>query len=184
MARTWASADMDDIWKGYLSNPDLFGEKFETYLHENFGRQLSVAFMANQVPLPTNTVRLHPSVVDKWNRPVAYIQKGWHSHDQAVMGVLADRCAEILRRGGDGVEVTGSGHVGGNVARIANHVLGGARFGTDPADSVLDPDCRAWQFDNLYVTDGAFMPTSGGANPTLTIQANAFRVGETLTARV
>jgi choline dehydrogenase-like flavoprotein len=182
MARTWASADMDDIWKGYLSNPDLFGEKFEQYLDQNFGRQLSVAFMANQVPLPTNTIRLHPSVVDKWNRPVAYIQKGWHSHDQAVMSVLADRCRDILARGG--AEVTGHGHVGSNVARIANHVLGGARFGTDPADSVLDPDCRAWQFDNLYVTDGAFMPTSGGANPTLTIQANAFRVGETLTARV
>ena len=63
-------------------------------------------------------------------------------------------------------------------------MLGGARFGTDPADSVLDPDCRAWQFDNLYVTDGSFMPTSGGANPTLTIQANAFRVGELLAARV
>jgi choline dehydrogenase-like flavoprotein len=184
MARTWASADMDDIWKGYLSNPDLFGEKFEEYLDKNFGRQLSVAFMANQVPLPTNTIRLHPSVVDKWNRPVAYIDKGWHSHDQAVMGVLAEQCGRILKAGGDGIEMLGQGHVGSNVARIANHVLGGARFGTDPADSVLDADCRAWQFDNLYVTDGAFMPTSGGANPTLTIQANAFRVGETLTARV
>jgi choline dehydrogenase-like flavoprotein len=63
-------------------------------------------------------------------------------------------------------------------------VLGGARFGSDPNDSVLDPDCRAWEFDNLYVTDGAFMPTSGSANPTLTIQANAFRVADRLLERL
>ena len=69
-------------------------------------------------------------------------------------------------------------------ARIANHILGGARFGTDQNDAVLDPDCRAWQFDNLYLTDGACMPTSGGANPTLTIQANAFRVADVLKTRV
>ena len=50
--------------------------------------------------------------------------------------------------------------------------------GPTRADSVLDPQCRAWEFDNLYVTDGCFMPTSGGANPTLTIQANAFRVAD------
>jgi len=70
------------------------------------------------------------------------------------------------------------------LARMANHILGGARFGKDPTDSVLDQDCRAWQFDNLYVTDGSFMPTSGGANPTLTIQANALRVADLLKARL
>lgn len=187
MARTWAASDMDNIWKGYLFDPKLRGEFFENYLINNFGRQLSVAFMANQLPQPTNRISLHGTVKDKWRRPVAYIEKGWHSHDRAVMDVLADRCAEILRRGGvvEGPDSPiSSGHVGSSVSRIANHVLGGARFGTERADSVLDPDCRAWNFDNLYVTDGAFMPTSGGANPTLTIQANAFRVGELLTARI
>ena len=45
-------------------------------------------------------------------------------------------------------------------------------------------NCRVWNIDNLYVTDGAFMPTSGGANPTLTIQANSFRVANHLHAKV
>jgi choline dehydrogenase-like flavoprotein len=66
------------------------------------------------------------------------------------------------------------------LVRIANHVLGGARFGTDEHDSVLDPNCRAWHFDNLYVTDGSFMPTSGSGNPTHTIEANSFRVADHL----
>ena len=98
------------------------------------------------------------------------------------MRTFAEQCHQILVRGGEVSDVS-SGSVEGSVVRIANHVLGGARFGTDPQDSVLDKDCRVWGLDNLYVTDGAFMPTSGGANPTLTIQANSFRVGDILLGR-
>ena len=54
----------------------------------------------------------------------------------------------------------------------------------DGARLTLDPDCRAWEFDNLYVTDGSCMPTSGSANPTNTIEANAFRVAEVLLGRL
>jgi choline dehydrogenase-like flavoprotein len=111
------------------------------------------------------------------------------------MDTLADQCKRVLELGSDGVlgtdnlkfEFEGKGGVyqaENALARIANHILGGARFGTDRNDSVLDRNCRAWDFDNLYVTDGSFMPTSGGANPTLTIQANAFRVADELLKRV
>lgn len=184
LARTWQARDMDNIWKGYLGDTSIVGNGFENYMDANFGRRVSVSFMANQVAQPDNRVELHPTVRDKWGRPVAYVIKDWHSHDQALMDVLADQCGEILRRGGEGVRFDGQGHVGNEVSRIANHVLGGARFGTDPDDSVLDPDCRAWEFQNLYVTDGAFMPTSGSANPTLTIQANSLRVGQALLGRL
>lgn len=182
LARTWQAMDMDTMWKGYLSDTALVGEGFETYLEDNFGRRLSVAFMANQVPQRDNRIELHPTVTDKWDRPVAYIRKDWHPHDVALMEALAEQCRQILVSGGDVRDVSW-GSVQHSVVRIANHVLGGARFGTDPADSVLDPGCRAWNFDNLYVTDGCFMPTSGGANPTLTIQANSFRVGDALLSR-
>jgi choline dehydrogenase-like flavoprotein len=182
LARTWQANDMDTMWKGYLSDDRIVGEGFESYLESNFGRRLSVAFMANQVPQRANRIELHPKVKDKWGRPVAYIRKDWHPHDAALMAVLAEQCHQILLNGGP-MEDVSFGSVSGSVVRIANHVLGGARFGTDPSDSVLDRDCRAWNFDNLYVTDGCFMPTSGGANPTLTIQANSFRVGDALEGR-
>jgi choline dehydrogenase-like flavoprotein len=55
---------------------------------------------------------------------------------------------------------------------------GTCRFGKDPATSVLGVDCQAHDVKNLYVTDGSFMPTSGGAPATPTILANSFRVGE------
>lgn len=182
LARTWQAMDMDNMWKGYLFDTGLVGAGFEDYLRDNFGRRLSVAFMANQVPQRTNRIELHPRVRDKWNRPVAYIIKDWHLHDRALMQTLADTCRQVLAAAGEVADIS-FGSVENSVVRIANHVLGGARFGTDPNDSVLDPDCRAWGLDNLYVTDGSFMPTSGSANPTLTIQANSFRVGEILRGR-
>lgn len=64
------------------------------------------------------------------------------------------------------------------------HPCGTCRFGCDPASSVLDRDCKAHDLDNLYVIDASFMPTSGGANPSLTIAANALRVGAILSERL
>jgi choline dehydrogenase-like flavoprotein len=64
------------------------------------------------------------------------------------------------------------------------HQAGTARFGTDPASSVLDTDCKAHELDNLYVVDSSFFPSIGAVNPTLTIIANALRVGEHLSQRV
>jgi choline dehydrogenase-like flavoprotein len=63
------------------------------------------------------------------------------------------------------------------------HPCGTCRFGTDPAASVLDADCRVHGVDNLYVVDASFMPSSGGANPSLTIAANALRVAAAINAR-
>jgi len=56
------------------------------------------------------------------------------------------------------------------------HVCGTARFGTDPATSVLNADNRAHEVENLYVVDASFFPSSAGLNPSLTIAANALRV--------
>jgi choline dehydrogenase-like flavoprotein len=49
---------------------------------------------------------------------------------------------------------------------------------------VLDVDCKAHELDNLYVTDGSFFPSIGAVNPTLTIIANALRVGERIAERL
>lgn len=56
------------------------------------------------------------------------------------------------------------------------HVCGTCRFGTDPKSSVLDPQNRAHEVDNLYVVDSSFFPSSAGLNPSLTVAANALRV--------
>lgn len=64
------------------------------------------------------------------------------------------------------------------------HQVGTCKFGTDPATSVLDLHCRTHDVDNLYVVDGSFFCSSGAVNPTLTIIANALRVGDHLMDRL
>ncbi|MFC7496351.1 MULTISPECIES: GMC oxidoreductase [unclassified Nocardioides] len=64
------------------------------------------------------------------------------------------------------------------------HQAGTVRFGVDPASSVLDPDCKAHELDNLYVVDASFFPSIGAVNPALTVMANALRVGDHLISRL
>jgi choline dehydrogenase-like flavoprotein len=69
------------------------------------------------------------------------------------------------------------------IAGVA-HQAGTCRFGTDPATSVLDVNCKAHEVDNLYVADTSFFPSIGAVNPALTAIANAIRVGERITERL
>ena len=64
------------------------------------------------------------------------------------------------------------------------HQCGTCRFGENPKTSVLDLNCRTHDVDNLYVVDSSFFPSSTALNPTLTIMANALRVGEHLIERL
>ena len=74
-------------------------------------------------------------------------------------------------------------HMDISVAGVA-HQAGTCRFGTDPAASVLDANCKAHELDNLYVVDTSFFPSIGAVNPALTAMANAIRVGEHLAERL
>ena len=69
------------------------------------------------------------------------------------------------------------------VAGVA-HQAGTCRFGTDPAISALNTDCRAHEVDNLYVVDTSVFPSIGAVNPALTAMANSLRVGDHLLERL
>ena len=63
-------------------------------------------------------------------------------------------------------------------------MCGTTRMGNDPKNSVVDQDCKAWDLDNLYITDASVFPSSSSVNPTLTIVANAMRVAEAIKIRL
>lgn len=68
--------------------------------------------------------------------------------------------------------------------QAVGHQVGTCRFGEEPKTSVLDVNCRTHDVDNLYVVDGSFFPSSAAVNPSLTIMANALRVGDRILERL
>lgn len=68
--------------------------------------------------------------------------------------------------------------------QVVGHQCGTCRFGEDPTTSVLDLNCRTHDVDNLYVVDSSFFCSSAAVNPTLTVIANALRVGDHLLERL
>jgi choline dehydrogenase-like flavoprotein len=69
------------------------------------------------------------------------------------------------------------------VAGVA-HQAGTCRMGDDAATSVVNPECRAHELDNLYVVDTSVFPSIGAVNPALTAMANSLRVGDHLLERM
>ncbi|HVG08061.1 MAG TPA: GMC family oxidoreductase [Thermoanaerobaculia bacterium] len=118
-------------------------------------------------------VDLDPEVRDRWGLPVARIHLRPGEHQKAAGRWLVERGMEVLAGMGADELLPGAC---GDTAMFLVH--GTCRAGSDPETSVLDRNCRAHEVPNLFVVDGSFMPTSGGAPPTLTILANSFRVAD------
>jgi choline dehydrogenase-like flavoprotein len=64
------------------------------------------------------------------------------------------------------------------------HLLGTARMGTDPARSVVNEWGRCHDVKNLFIVDGSIFVTSGGVNPTSTIQALALYIADSIKQRL
>ncbi len=102
-----------------------------------------------------------------------------HQNDRDQGRYLIDRGADILEASGARtITKVYADRVTGN----CSHQHGTARMGDDPNTSVLNRWCRAHEVENLYVVDGSPFPTGTGANPTLTIMANAWRVADKIIA--
>ena len=157
------------------SGPALWGMELKRRLREHFHEHRAIGFEAFHDFLPNDRtfVELDSEVKDRWGLPVARIHLDVPEHHRVAGSWLLDRGFEILDDLG-AVDLRPTS-VGGTSAYL---VHGTCRMGSDPRTSVLDAHCRAHEVPNLYVVDGSFMPTSGGAAPTLTILANSFRVAD------
>ncbi|MEX2100443.1 MAG: GMC family oxidoreductase [Acidimicrobiia bacterium] len=126
--------------------------------------------MAEDQPRESNHVRVDWNRRDGFGLPQLTIEHHYTARDIRARNALVRQCKQIFRRAGAPVSYV-------HQIKTFSHAVGTVRFGDDPTTSVLDPFCRFRGVDNLHVVDASFMPTSAGLNPSLTISANALRVG-------
>ena len=63
------------------------------------------------------------------------------------------------------------------------HVIGTCRMGDDPAQAVVDADCRSFEVPGLHICDNSVFPSALAVNPALTIMALSLRVADRFIAR-
>ena len=129
--------------------------------------------LSELLPHPENRVTLADEV-DSHGLQVARLDYTQSDNDRANIACAKHTITELLRDAGATDILT--------IDRYA-HLIGGARMGSDPDDSVCDADHRIWGVPNVFVTDGSAMPTQGAANPALTIMAETSRIAEKLAAK-
>lgn len=158
-------------------NFPAWGDDHKKYMRESrFRDRLGVlTLIGEDLPLFENRVDLDPTVRDVYGLPVARITYHEHPNDLLVAERLGPKLEEILRLAGATFVATVSLTIQDGGVPNSKHILGTLRMGTDSGRSVTDPFGRFHDLDNLYCADGGVFPTSTGYNPTLTIQALAWR---------
>lgn len=158
----------------------LWGKALKDKLRRDVGgaQRLQFETFSEYLPTPDTFMDLDPDVKDHWGLPVARMTEKRHPQDYVASAMLVDRGMALLR------ELHPDEWSVFETRGVTRFLQGGTcRFGADPGSSVLDPWCRAHEVPNLYVTDGSFLPSSGGVPITLTILANSFRVAGHLAER-
>src|ERR1700730_3436845 len=131
-------------------------------------RSIDWWLFTEDLPDPDNRVTL---------RPDSTIQIAWTANNVRAHEALVREARRIVRRLGYPLVFTERTGI-----EVDSHQAGTVRAGDDAAATVLPPQCRAHDVDNLYVVDSAFFPSLPVMNPALTIAANAFRVAEAVIA--
>lgn len=126
--------------------------------------------MAEDQPRSENRVTIDEAKTDRFGLPQLLVTHTYTERDLAARDALLQKAKAVLKE-------TGAWFCYLHKIKTFSHAVGTVRMGEDEQTSALDANCRFRGLENLYVLDGSFMPTSGGLNPSLTIAANALRVG-------
>jgi choline dehydrogenase-like flavoprotein len=129
--------------------------------------------IAEDQPRRENGVAIDWTRCDRFGLPRLRVCHRHSERDEAAAGALVVRAKQILRETGARITYV-------HPIETFSHALGTVRMGVDPDASPLDGSGRFRGLDNLYVTDASALPRSAGVNPSLTIAANALRIGSEL----
>ncbi len=166
----------------------MFGKKLRAHLNDVITRQLLLHFECEQIPDPNNRVTIDPKYKDQLGnyRPVIqyqsteYMNKAMEAakkvSDQIFKAYGVEDFTDYTMKNADAVKYNGKVYNFWG----AGHIVGTHRMGSSKEHSVVNPDQRTWDHDNLYLVGCGNMPTIGTSNPTLTMTALSFKAAESI----
>ncbi len=159
-------------WAEHVLADGHWGRALREYMRD-YNHWSVIGVLNELLAQPDNRVTLADET-DSYGLPVARFDYSLCDNDRANIEFSTKVITDILNASGAQDVLT--------IHRYA-HLIGGARMGTSPENSVVDADQRSWAVPNLYLSDGSVCPTQGSANPALTIMALASRLGAHLATR-
>jgi choline dehydrogenase-like flavoprotein len=155
-----------------------WGKGFKEALSNNFTRTVEILCHGTSLPVENNSFSLDPDVKDAWGLPALRMTYKDHPDDVKLSNWLNLRAAELLQAAG--AQKQWSFPAGEQEFSV--HLLGTCRMGNDPKTSVINSDHQTHDVKNLFLCDGSSLVTSGRGQPTMTIEALAFRAGDRIRA--
>ena len=155
-----------------------WGTGLKNALSHNFSRTMDIHSSGTSLPVEKNSFSLDPDLKDAWGLPALRMTYRDHPDDLKLVNFLNDRALELL-------EIAGAlkkWSLPVMEQQFALSLLGTCRMGIDPKSSVINSDHRTHDVKNLFLCDGSSLVTSGRGQPTMTIQALAYRAADRITA--
>ena len=142
-------------------------------------RRIQIGVACEDLPEEHNRVTLDPVLKDSHGIPAPKIDYTISENTRRMMEHGIARASEILTAAGATNLYTSR-----TILNSPGHLLGTARMGNDPERSVVNAWGRCHDVKNLFIVDGSIWVTSGGVNPTSTIQALALYIADSIKQRL
>lgn len=155
-----------------------WGKGFKDVLSHNFTRTVEIFSHGTSLPVENNSFSLDPDLKDAWGLPALRMTYKDHPDDLRLTDWLNARASELL----DAAGAVKKWSFPAQEQQFAVHLLGTCRMGKDPKTSVINSDHQTHDVKNLFLCDGSSLVTSGRGQPTMTIEALAFRAADRITA--
>jgi choline dehydrogenase-like flavoprotein len=151
-----------------------WGADHRAFFDSHFAHHLLVFMFGEDLPIRENRVTLDPEVTDSDGLPAAHVEFNVSENDRRLTSWGVERVTEVA----DALGAAETNHTGVLSPPPGWHLMGTARMGNSPEDSVTNMYNQAWEIPNLIVPDGSALTTGGAVNPTSTIGAISTRAAE------
>jgi len=144
------------------------GAEFKDAMSEP-GKWRTYMYMQGEtIPKESNHIRLSSDQKDQWGIPLLITSVGYDDNDEKMIKDFLAQSTEML-------EVAGGKNIGQwdshQAPGLDIHEMGGCRMGKDPKTSMLNKWNQLHHCQNVFVTDGACMASTGNQSPSILYMA-------------